>query len=98
MRWYVKQMFHLVAVLQHDREATIGFVRWLRDHAFDHFFLQHEYLHVNVWRELREVKQQRAGDVVRQIAHDFTLCLARGINAEKIKLQRIGTVDGQTLG
>ena len=46
-------------------------------------------------REVRQVEQQGAGNVVRQIAHDAQLLAGRHGDLREIKLQRIARVDRQ---
>ena len=59
---------HAVARLQHHRQAAVVAGAGLGHHAVDHFPLQHEMLVADVVGRGHEVEQQRAGDVVRQIA------------------------------
>ena len=87
---------HVIAPLQHDRQAAICRRGWCGDHAVDHLLLKHEMLVLHHIDGIEQMEQNRRGDVVGQIANNSqldsrqTLCQKR-----KINIQHIGLDDRQ---
>ena len=78
--WWVKTLgrhkqhvVHGVAPLQHHAQAAVVAAARRGDHAVDHFLLQHEVLVLHHRHMVEQVKQNRRGDVVGQVAHDAQL-------------------------
>jgi hypothetical protein len=86
---------HRIAPLQHHRQPPIALATGWRDHAFDHFFLQHEMLILHQCGKASEMEQQRAGDVVGQVANHTQLLSGRHRQRAEVKLQRIARMDQQ---
>ncbi|MNI62765.1 hypothetical protein D3C73_1180980 [compost metagenome] len=84
----VEQVLDPAVVLNHDRQATPVTTTRAGSQALDHFLLQHEVHVADQVRVVQEVKNQRRGDVVRQVA-DHSQAAWRGIQAVEVELQRI---------
>ncbi|CAN0623360.1 protein of unknown function [Burkholderia multivorans] len=93
LRRHVHHLVHHVAVLQHHRQPGKRLRARLRDHPLDHFVLQHEMLVDDHVGERHQVKQQRARDVVRQVADDAQRrrVARRGERAE-VECERVARV------
>ncbi|MCY1367601.1 hypothetical protein D9M69_545440 [compost metagenome] len=84
----VEQVLDPAVVLNHDRQATPVATTRAGSQALDHFLLQHEVHIANQVRVVQQVKNQRRGDVVRQVA-DHAQAARHGIEAVEVELQRI---------
>ena len=93
-RRHFKQQLHIEKILQHHAQAAVIVAFGRGYHAFHHFFLQHK-MHIGHFiGHFAQAKQQRRGNIIRQIADNF---LFAG-HAAKIKLQHIAFVYHQFIG
>ena len=81
-------MFDAAVVLNHDRQAAPVSTARACCHALNHFFLQHEVHVANQIGIFQQMKNQRRGDVVGQVA-DYAQRAGRGVEAFEVKLQGI---------
>ena len=93
----VEQMPRLEPGRQHHREAAVVAAAGRGDDAVDDFLLQHHVQIVDVLVRRSDVKQQRRGDVVRQVADDAQAAAAHACQRREIELQRVGLVQLERL-
>ena len=91
---YFNQHLHIEEILQHHAQAAVIVGFRLRHHALHHLFLQHEVHIGHFVRHFRQMKQQRRGNIVGQIADDFFAPR----NAAEIKLQHVAFMNHQLVG
>jgi hypothetical protein len=85
---HAQQERHREAILQHHREAAVGFGAGLRHHPLDHFLLQHEDRVAHAIGEIGHPEEDRRRDVVGQVTDDAQ---RRGKDRE-IEFERVGLV------
>ena len=83
----------MIVVLKHHRQASEILAARIGHHAIDHFLLQHEVHVIYQGRERNQMEQQRAGNVVGQVADN--LQRPRTLERTKVEFERIAFVDGQ---
>ena len=84
----VEQVLDAAVVLNHDRQTTPVTTARACGQTLDHFLLQHEVHVADQAGVVQQVKDQRRGDVVRQVA-DHPQAVRRGIQAVEVELQRV---------
>ena len=85
-------MFGLEPGREHDGETAVGFAAGRRGDAVDDFLLQHHVQVVDVFVGGGDVKQQRRGDVVGQVADDAQPVAAHARQRREVELERVGDV------
>ena len=68
-----QDVVHCIAPLQHDRQTSVVRGAGLGHHPVDHFLLQHEVLVLHHGHMVKQMKQDRAGNVVGQVTHNAQL-------------------------
>ena len=94
----IEQMFGLEPGREHDGETAVGVAAGRGRDTVDDFLLQHHVQVVDVFVGGGDVKQQRRGDVVGQVADDAQPVAAHARQRREVEFERVGDVQLEGLG